>query len=34
MYANEVQTKEKIKTMWDKELTTTYTLYVNFKETL
>ena len=26
--------KKKIKTMWDKELTKTYTLYVNFKETL
>ena len=28
MYANKVETKEKIKIIWDKKLTATYTLFI------
>ena len=28
MYANKVETKEKIKTIWDKKLTATYTVFI------
>ena len=28
MYANKVETKEKIKIIWDKELTATYTVFI------
>jgi len=28
MYANKVETKEKIKIIWDKKLTATYTVFI------
>ena len=28
MYANKVETKEKVKIIWDKKLTATYTLFI------